>query len=363
MTFEKVELLNWIKTQPDNLVDLAMSGMPSPANVSQLGVVPGDVPLFGDNLYGWQPLKECLAERYGTSVERIAIAPGASMAISAVLAALMSEVREIAVEIPAYEPFKRVSRVLSGNHPLRLKRLRSKSYHLDGSLPQILKNRPLAVVTTNLHNPSGVYDRPETFIELADEISESGGWLVVDEVFLPFITGGDYMCAAATHDRIISISSLTKTWGLWGLRIGWIIGPAWLMRRVEEVMDHFHVVQPFITEYLAQRFLSDEDQNSKQILKARNISSRNLQIVESFLKEYQEFQFTKPDGGISILIELPEEINADRFCSYLLEEHNTLVVPGRFFDVSNGFRLSFGVDDTTLERGLDALRKTLKYFG
>jgi len=356
--FNKVELLEWVKTQPKELIDLTNSGMESPEKLSDLGIRVDEIPLSGDNYYGYEPLKEHLANQYGITSSHIAITPGASMGNFAVLSVLSETIKNIIVEHPTYEPFIRIAETLTGSHSHRIKRYQVNKYHLDLNNCDLNHNNPVIVILSNLHNPTGIYETPETINYLADKIAKDNGWLLIDEVFHSFIKGGERASSAVSHERIITTNSLTKAWGLGSLRIGWVIGPENIVRHIERVMDNLHVDQPFMTEFIAYHILSSGLAN-ELLEKARDRAQKNYQIVANYINGFSQLYHTKPDGGISVLIRFRDGRNADTFCEQLLKDHKTLVIPGRFFEVKDGFRLSFGMDPVMLMRGLEAVEKTL----
>jgi len=357
-----IEFLDWYKRQSGDLIDLSNSGISGPASLRDLGIRPDDLPLYGDNLYGYPPLKELLAERFAVEPARIAITPGASMGNFTVLAAIVERGDRVMVESPAYQPFVKLAEALTEQPPLMLKRRREDNYHLDPDHPSIDDTSFKVLVLSNLHNPTGVYDPPETFIQLAEQVSARNGWLLVDEVFLPFLTNGERTTSAVTHKRIIATGSLTKVWGLGGLRVGWVIAPPELSRQIERSMDYLHVVQPFITEYIAWRVLSDTGPGKRMLKSARQIAASNLEILRDFLSEFPQLDYVVPAGGISLLVRFRDGRSADEFCMRLSTEHHTLVIPGSFFGVNDGFRISFGAGEETLRRGLKSISKALNEF-
>lgn len=362
MNFGIIEIFDWIKKLPDNLINLTASGLTSCESLSELGVDPNDVPLSGDNLYGYPPLKEVIAAQYRTTPDRIAITPGASMANFALCAILAEPGSPIRVETPVYQPFVSVARAVTGLEPLRLERKRCDDYHI--KIDNLKQNNPAPtklLMMSNLHNPSGVNDKLETFALLADTINTKNGWVVVDEVFLPFVEGGERQCAAQFHDRVISTCSLTKVWGLSTLRIGWVIAEPEIVRRIKHTMDYMHVVQPFITEYLAWKVLEDQKLSLNLLRKARRIASSNLELVNSYLNQITEFDLFQPDGGISMLIRFKDGRNSQQFTDRLFKEFNTVVVPGRYFEINDGFRLSFGVEKEIIRQGLEAIVQALQH--
>ncbi|NQU05472.1 MAG: pyridoxal phosphate-dependent aminotransferase [Calditrichaeota bacterium] len=336
-----------------------MSGFASPQTLSELGLDLHDIPLKGNNYYGYLPLKEALAEQYGTSPDHIAITPGASMANYAVCSVLASQLKQIIVETPTYQPFISVAESMKGCQPQRFTRNRYEDYHLNNDRIKKLIRPESLVIISNPHNPSGVYDQTDVLLTLADNVARDNSWLMVDEVFLPFITNSLKQHAANLHERMISTSSLTKVWGLSKLRIGWVIAQPSFIKQVEVAMDYMHLVMPFIIEYLAFRVLSDETLNQRLLDNARKVASENLELVNFYLKDIPELDCIQPECGISMLIRFKDGRNSESFTNRLLTELNTAVMHGKFFEVEDGFRISFGGEKDVLKQGLEAIQSLL----
>lgn len=360
MKFQTIEILNWIKKQPHYLIDLASSGVYGPSTLDGLSIICEDIPLSGDNHYGYLPLREVIADQSGIESNRIAITPDASMANFAILAALLNSGDEAAVELPAYEPFPRITEILTAKPPTRFARLSEKNYHVECDSDFLTKHKPMVLVLTNLHNPTGIYNPPDQFIRLADKLGEDNGWLLVDEVFLPFLPNGETTTLAVSHERIITTNSLTKSWGLGNLRIGWIVAPPSLIQKVELLMDYFHVHLPFIAEYIAYKVLSEPEIGSNLLNDARQRASENWKTVKQTLDRLPMLDYVTPSGGISVFVRFKDGMNANPVCEKLLNEYRVLVVPGRYFSVDDGFHISFGIDPSALHKGLDAIFKVLE---
>jgi len=359
LRFETIEIFDWIKRLPIDLIDLTSSGAYNAKALNDLGLDIEELPLWGNNYYGFKPLKETIAARYSTDPDHIALTLGASMANIAVLLALTGTGDRIMIETPVYQPFTRAAEAVTELAPIWLPRTRQEEYHLSPDHPVLANKSFKILMLSNLHNPTGSCDPPETFVELAEIAAAQNGWIVVDEVFLPFIEGGEKRCAALLHDRIISTCSLTKVWGLPGLRAGWITARPDLVRKIEHLVDYFYVNQPFITDFITWRILSDDRTFNQLLEKTRKRTTKNWRIVETYLNDMPLLDYVKPAGGLSVLLRFRDGRKSAQFIRILREDYGTLVVPGEFFDVDDGFRLSFGCEEDTLRRGMEAVKEAL----
>ena len=359
MQFRIIELFDWIKRLPPDLINLTSSRISGPASLDDLGLVGENLPIEGDNLYGYQPLKEVIASRYNTDPDHVAITPGASMANFALFAALADRGDRIMVENPVYQPFVHTTKAITGREPLLFERHRRNQYQIEDEQTELKDENIRLMMLTNLQNPTGVFDPPETITRLAESIARQNGWLIVDEVFLPFLDGYDRICSAQLHDRIISTCSLTKVWGLSGLRVGWVIAQPEIVKKVEYTMDYMHVVQSFLTDHIAWLILSDETLNRSLLDNARRTADTNLKPVTDHFSKISQFEYVTPAGGLSILIRFRDGRDATPFVNRLQRDYGVVVVPGHYFGVADGFRLSFGIDSDQLKLGLDSIKKLM----
>ena len=360
MQFNNIEILDWVKRlEGDDLLNMASSGVPIVRKLDGLGISSDDLPLYGDNYYGYVPLKELIAGRFGVRYEQIMITSGASMANFLVMSLLLRQGDRVIVERPVYTPLLKTAEAIIECPAQRLDRLPDKDYHLD---PENFGQKPCPrlIILTNPHNPTGIFDKPDVFTRLGEYADRNDGWILVDEVFRAFTPDGDRSTIATVHDRIIATGGLTKVWGLDGLRIGWIIAPVEMIRQFEQMINYMYAVQPFITEHIAYKVLSDENLNNRMLQFARSRAKENLSVVRSFMTGHPQLKFTEPNSGITALVRFRDERSSDSFCQSLLNEYRTVVMPGRFFDVPDGFRLGFGVERETVERGLDKISKLLQ---
>ena len=360
MHFEKIEILDWLKTASEAPIDFTASGMASPENLSDLGIKVDDLPIHGDNFYSYKPLRDHLAKVYGISQECITVNAGASIGNFAALSVLHKKVNQITVEEPAYEPFIRLANAIAGTTPERLPRSPESQYHLDPYPPLLMDGKPRILLMANPHNPTGIFEKPETIARIANRLASDGGWMLIDEVFVPFLESGERLSYSKLKNNIVTTCSLTKVWGLSSLRIGWISGPEEVIHDIERTLDSINVIQPFITEYIAYHVMCETDIGNKLLLAARKIASKHLSIVKEYLDKLPEVSYTTPDAGISLLIRFKDGRDADKFCDNLESEYGVRVINGRYFEVQNGFRMSYGVDEETLRKGLEAITKAIR---
>jgi len=363
MNYRTVAIQEWLKNQPlHDLLDLASSGMPSIYKLADLELDQTEVPLYGSNAYGYMPLKEQIAAQFSVNVDRVVITPGASMANFVIFSALLERGDKVMVENPVYMPLCEAAEAIIEQEILPYERLANSGWHLNPDPKQVCAIKPRLLVLTNPHNPSGAYDPPQLFARYANLVEEWGGHVLLDEIFQPFMPYGETVTAAQFSDSIIVTGSLTKVWGLGGLRIGWVIAPPEIARKIERTMNFMHVVQPFVTEFIAWKVLSNYTLNQRMLTNARARAEKHWAIVQEWFSRQDKLTIHKPAGGIIAMVTAnnPATLDIDQLCATLLEREKTLVIPGRYFGFNNGFRIGFGAEPAVLNAGLERLSAVLK---
>jgi aspartate/methionine/tyrosine aminotransferase len=349
--------IRWAKTCRRPRIDLAASGVRA-VSTSELVGDERAADLFalsGPNDEGYEPLVRAIAARYGVAPASVATAAGASGANFLAMAALVAPGAEVLVEEPAYDPLLGVPRLL-GARVTRFARRFEDGFALDpDAVAAALGPATRLVVISNPHNPSGALAGPDTLREIGRLAERVGARVLVDEVYLEArfeASGSAPWSAAALGEPFVATSSLTKAWGLPGLRVGWVLGSEAVARRVRETRDLVDVIGAFPAEQLALRAFASLDRLSAR---AAAILGPQWQMTRDALDGCPQLAYVAPGAGTVVFPRLVGTADATAFAERLLRDHETLVVPGRFFGAPAHVRLSFCGDREALAEGLAAL--------
>jgi hypothetical protein len=356
MNIRSVAYMEWAKARPAAAVNLSLSGLAGPA-LADLGIDWGEIALNGEHPYGWPPLLEAIAARHGTDVGKVCPMLGTSQGIFSICAALVGPGDEVLVEKPAYEPLLAVPRLL-GAKVRRFERRFENGYRVDPEdLRASLGPGTKLVILTNPHNPSGVALTRDEVLVLASVAGEKGATVLVDEIYLEFQEGEAARTSFGLAPNVAVTSSLTKVFGLSGLRCGWALAQDGLAAALRKLMDHMFVEPVFIAEQVAARLFARLD-----MMKAasRPLVEANFRTVREFMGKEDALEWAEPSPGIIAFPRLRCAGDADELVRRLLEERGTCVVPGRFFEEPRSFRLGFGIPKSELGRGLESLRAVLE---
>jgi aspartate/methionine/tyrosine aminotransferase len=184
--------------------------------------------------------------------------------------------------------------------------------------------------------------------------------MLVDETYRDMVFGQQLPLAAEYSPRIISVSSLSKTYGLPGLRTGWVIcRDNQLLETFLAAKEQMHICGPAIDEELAYRYLLHSNSHLPQI---RADIAAKFGIIKSWMNQQNEWEWVEPQGGCVCFPRLKqlEKIDLKKFYRLLLEDHGTYVGPGHWFEMPDHYmRIGFGWPSRTqLEEGLKALSAT-----
>jgi len=172
----------------------------------------------------------------------------------------------------------------------------------------------------------------------------------VDEVYLDAVYENTPSTAFHLGKEFVVTNSLTKVYGLSGLRCGWILAQPDQARAMYRLNDLFGAVPPHPAELVSVIAF----QNLHEIrARARAIVEADRALLSAFLAsdQAQFFAAVRTDFGTTTFPRLKNG-NVDAFITQLREKHETSVVPGRFFDMPGHFRIGMGVNTQVFAEGL-----------
>ena len=343
----------WAKTSSTAKYNLATSGLGN-LKLRDLRVSVDDLEIT-DGGYGYQPLIQSIATRYRVATESVVTAAGTTFANHLAMAALIKPGDEVLFEHPAYEPMLAAARYL-GAKVKRFSRTFENGFRiLPEELEALASNSTRLIVMTNLHNPTGVLIEDSTLKQIGEIARRVGARVLVDEVYIETLFEESPRTAFHLGDEFVVTSSLTKAFGLSGLRCGWIFAEPELARQMWLLNDLFAATAVHAGErlsVLAMQQLTEIAERSKQLL------DRNRQLLNDFLDTREDLEVVRPKFG-TVMFPRVRRGTADELCRLLREKYETSVVPGSFFEMPANFRLGIAGDTEMLEAGLERLGKAL----
>jgi aspartate/methionine/tyrosine aminotransferase len=349
--------LAWAKLHSSARFNLAASGVLD-YPLSELPVRIEDLEIGGTGPYGYPPLMERLAAKAGVPQECVVYTLGTSMANFIALTALVQPGDETLIERPTYDPLLAILDHI-GARVNRFERLPEKGFKLGlGEVERKLTRQTRLVILCNLHNPSSTLTDESTMRQVGEMAARVGARVLVDEVYLETLF--DHPSRSAFHlgPNFVVTSSLTKAYGLSGIRCGWILGQPELVKRMWQVVDFAYGSPVHPAELLAVVALDNLDRVRDR---ARDLLETNRTLVNQFLASHPLLNCEPSLFGTTVFPRLREGSATD-FIALLRQQFETSVVPGEFFEQPQHFRIGFCGATDTVRGGLDRMGAALKAF-
>lgn len=320
----------------------------------------------GDLLnYGWiegsAEFKSAVASLYQTEVapNRILQTNGGTGANLNALMCLIEPGDHVIIESPAYEPLEIFARELGAE--VDLWHLREEcGWQPDiAELEHLVRSDTKAIVLVNASNPLGVVlERP--LLEQAVDVARGvGAYIMCDEAFHPFDDTLDYVSVVDLYEKSVVTCTMSKTYSLPGIRIGWVVGDGAMAQRVRTLRDYTCVSCGVQNDLLATFAL----ENRAAVLERnREIVFRNLRIADEWVATQPRVSWQRPRGVTTSYLRLDIPQNDVDFCLRLATERKTLLIPGSCFDLPRGARLGYCARESVLREGLRRLAAALTEF-
>jgi len=218
------------------------------------------------------------------------------------------------------------------------------------------------VVVTNPNNPTGAVLSRDARAEIVAAAESAGAWILADEVYAGAEVGD--VDAPATPslwgdtDRVVATASLSKAYGLQGLRLGWLVAPAALREDLWARKDYTTIAPAVLSDFLARAAL--EPGTRRRIFeRCRGTVRANLELVRGWADGTPGLRARLPDAGAICLFAYDAPIPSLELAERLRTDDSVLIVPGAHFGLDGTFRIGFGYDAAKLPEGLAAVAAQL----
>jgi len=358
MQLPPFELENWFIANEGKEIfsDLASSAMEAMC-LGELCLQLDDTRLGYGPLEGMERLRELVAREHGTTPERVCITAGTGEANFLAMAAILEKGDGVLVETPAYEAIAVTPRLL-GLDVRRWGRRFENGWQPElDILKETVGENTRMLALSSPHNPSGVSVEPNILKGLAELADDKDMWLLCDEIYRELaIAPGPQ--AFTVSERAISTGSFSKTYGLPGVRIGWLLGPEDVVRRAREVKGYTTISSPIPSQEIAIRAL---EQKGSIIEYGRERARENLAALRYWLEHRDDAEWVEPDGGLIAFVRCHRNVESVELAGRLLDEQGVMVVPGRVFgeEWDRWLRIGMGDDQDRFQKGLDRLGEML----
>jgi aspartate/methionine/tyrosine aminotransferase len=304
---------------------------------------------------GTQRLRTLLAQTYeGCSPENILVTTGAIEANFLLFNVLLNQGDHVVAPHPAYQQLYSVPRAVGCD--VSLWQVRSEgafNFDLD-DLARLIQPNTRLIVINSPHNPTGAMLNPNELQRVYELAQSVGAMVLSDEAYRWLeVPGGSELPPPVYNlgPAAISVGTLSKPFGLPGLRIGWIAAPAEVIAACWAMRDHVSLSPGKLNDALAVLALEHQD---KIVHRNREIIAQNLSRASRWIAENSNIlSWTPPRGGLLALVRYHLDIPSLELANKLAEEYSVMLAPGSVFGFEHHLRLGIGQEPSIFAAGLE----------
>ena len=294
---------------------------------------------------GHPELRAEIARMYETITPDHVMVAVPEEAIFVAMNTLLKPGNHIVAISPAYQSLYEIARTIGCTLSPWTFELQENDWHLDlNRLESLLTERTRLLVLNFPHNPTGYLPTREELNTIVEMARKRGITIFSDEMYrlLEYDTAQRLPAICDLYENGISLSGMSKTFALPGLRMGWLAtrNPA-LIAEWLAFKDYTTICNSAPSEILSIMAL-----RSKEQIVARNLAiiRQNLVIAEQFFAAHANaFTWIKPRAGSIAFPHWSGKISIEQFCAEMVSEHGVMILPGNIFDFpGNHFRLGLG---------------------
>jgi len=321
-----------------------------------------DTPLHYPQTNGIPKLRERIASLYpGATADNVLVTVGCIEANFISLQTLVAPGEEIVVMLPNYMQIWGAAQNLG---------IRVKTFHLReelgwapdlDELNDVVSQRTKLIAVCNPDNPTGhILTEAEmgAIVATADSV---GAWLLADEVY----SGAERLTDTQTpsfwgrYDKVLAMNSLSKAYGLPGLRIGWVVAPTDTVDEIWARHEYVNISATMLSNQLAAIALSPRVR-PRLLQRTRDYIRRGYPILDAWLESHEgTFSLVPPEAAAIAYVRYDLDVNSTELVERLLREKSVFIVPGDHFGMDRYLRISYGLPEDHLTAGLDRIHELI----
>ena len=320
-----------------------------------------DTRLTYSHIGGSPELLDGIASLYSDLIEPKHIIPmhGAIGANHHILMTLIDPSDNMVSVMPTYQQHYSIPESIGAE--VRILNLNLENHFLPDidKLKELVDENTKMITMNSPNNPSGSLI-PKDVMEQVIEVARSvDAYVLCDEVYRGISEDGSYMYSVADlYEKGISIGSMSKSWSMAGVRLGWIVTRDMdLIHRCHERRDYDTISCAVIDDKLAALALANKD---KIIERNRAILNTNRQILDDWVNATPEVYYQRPVAGTTALVYYKKDMPSRELCDRLIKETGVLFTPGECFEMEGSVRIGYAFDSKVLQKGLDLFAELLK---
>ena len=309
---------------------------------------------------GSERLRSLIAGMYDKqAMENVVVTHGAIGANALVHETLVEPGDRVVSVLPTYQQHYSIPESLGAD--VKILKLTAEQ----GFLPDLMELRRLATPGTRLiclnnpNNPTGSLMDRDFLMQVVEIARGCGAWILCDEVYRGTDQegGGMTVSIADLYEKGISTGSMSKTYSLAGLRLGWIVGPKDLLHAVSIHRDYNTISVGMLDDHFAAIALENRD---KILARSHSITRRNLAMLAEWVEGEPLISWVKPKSGTTALLKFDLPLTSEAFCIKLLERTGVMLTPGSAMDMEGHLRIGYANGEAILQEGLKRISAFLR---
>jgi len=307
-------------------------------------------------------LRENIAALYpGATAENVLVTVGAAEANYDCIHTLLSAGDEIVIMLPNYMQVWGIAQNL-GLKVQTFDLHKDRGWSLDPEqLAAVVSAKTKMIAVCNPNNPTGhilTEAEMDAIVAAADRV---GAWILADEVYRGVERTQELETPTfyGRHDKVCAVGSLSKAYGLPGLRLGWVVCPPEMMDQIWSRHEYISISASMLANRLATLALSPEVRPRLR-KRAKDYIHKGYTVLQSWMDGHQGlFNVVPPQAAAIAFVGYNLDINSTRFTEQLREEKSVLLVPGDHCGIDRHLRISFGLPHDYLVPALDRINELL----
>ncbi len=308
-------------------------------------------------------LRELIASLYeGASIENVLVTVGAAEANQIILQTLLEPGDEFATVTPTYKQVWGIA-ANNGNSVSTFRLNPEQAWALDiDELNRVVTNNTRIIAVVNPNNPTGHIFSAEEMVAVVTAADRVGAWILADEVY----RGAEREQELETpsffgrYDKVLAVGSMSKAYGLPGLRIGWIIGPAETVEEIWRRHEYMTISATMISNQLAAHAMSP-GVRPRLINRARTYIQNGYPVLKDWMDSQDGlFSYTPPQASAVTFIRYDLDINSSELMLKLIKEASVFIGAGDSFGMDHHIRIAFGQKREVLEEAFARIQTTLE---
>lgn len=320
----------------------------------------GDTQLGYGQSNGSDELRARIAALYpGAGDDGVVVCNGSAEANFLAVWELVGPADEVAILVPTYMQTHGLARNIGA-------RVREIPLHEElgwqpdpDEIARGVSDRTRMIVVTNPGNPTGASLSVDARRAIIDAAQRTGAWILADEVYTGAeLTGPETPSFFGAHDRVVATGSLSKAYGLPGLRIGWCLTDPRTAESIWARSDYTTISPGELTDRLASVAL-DPTIRPRLLHRTRALIRSGLDTLTRWMESTGGFHWRNPDAGAICFVRYVAEIPSDELAERLRTEASVLIVPGSQFGLGRYIRFGLGLPASQMELALDRIAGVL----